>query len=720
MATPIFDPSQPFEVVSGPPRAPAFDPTKPFEQVTAAPTPAGSSFGAANASGRADVRPGIFRRALDFVVHGSNGDDNAAPQPGETADQALTRATSLPSSPFVRNRATDAAFGQSFGAPQVAGIAPAIAQAITHGETDQNGAPLSAMDVYRQTRDSAAADIARREAAAPGDAIVGSLLGGAAQAAFLPEVKGAGLAKLLKQSAQLGALGAANGAFQSKGDLTQGQYGQVAGDALKSGGIAAAIPVAANTATYVGGKLINGFVKPTAIAQLLRSKGVNLTLGQMNPSGAMAQMEDAATSLPGIGRTIEGQRDAARESWQDAVLRAIRGGQADTTPFGDAGPDSPWKALGRNQPALAPLPGADIAEKLDNIYKSFEGAYAPAKEAEIIPQTSAGEPLRAIPAEPPTEAPPPRGAATLDMYGRPIPLRPSAPAPSAPGAESAFDAAIEDPSVLATDQERGAVRKYLNNQLSLLPEVAPGQTPGPVQADKLLQLRSNIRQQAAQALKAQDFKTAALLDNAERVVTGSLESQLPPDALAALQRADQQYARYKTVERAQALAGDQISGLTPARLSQAVKADTERGAYARGAGGDLRDLASAGRETIDSRIPVTGARVVTAKPFGYFTGPLSAISNLDSVKPFFLGETAPQRYAQQAIGSFLAGGAPSSGQVGATVLPLFERQPIDVPPALAPSPALAVSNAPVVPPRRTQGRADAEKARARAAALRKR
>lgn len=597
----------------------------------------------------------------------------------------------------VAARVAPLGVGQQYGAAQVAGLAPALIQAFTHGETDKNGNPLSAGDVYREYRDATNARLGRAQQESPGGFLVGQLLGGASQAALLPEVKGAGLLKTAKQAAQLGALGAVSGALNSGGDLTRGQYGQVAGDALKSGGIAAAIPVAANTATYLGGKLINGFVKPTAIAQLLRSKGVNLTLGQMNPSGAMAQMEDAATSLPGIGRTIEGQRDAAREGWQNAVLRAVRG-------------DAP----------TTPLPGADTAEKLDNIYKSFEGAYAPAKEAEIIPQTAAGEPLRAIPAEPPAEAPPPRGAATLDMYGRPIPLRPVAPAPSAPGAASAFDAAIDDPSVLATDQERGAVRKYLNNQLSLLPEAVPGQSPGPVQAEKLLQLRSNIRQQAAQALKAQDFKTAALLDNAERVVSGSLESQLPPDALAALRKADEQYARYKTVERAQALAGDQLSGLTPARLSQAVKADTERGAYARGAGGDLRDLASAGREAIDSRIPSTGVRVVTIKPLGYFTGPLSAIGNFDSVKPFFLGETAPQQYAQRAINSFLAGGVPSSGQVGATVLPLFERQPIDVPPALAPSPAFATSNAPAVPPRQTHGRADAEKARALAAALRRR
>jgi hypothetical protein len=189
------------------------------------------------------------------------------------------------------------------------------------------------------------------------------------------------------------------------------------------------------------------------------------------------------------------------------------------------------------------------------------------------------------------------------------------------------------------------VRKFLENETTLLPEMRPGQAPGPVSADSMLKMRSNIRKAAMQAEKDQQFAMAALLRNAEDKVSDSLNSQLPPAAREALAATDAKYAQYKTVEDAIRRSGDQGQGFTPSQLSAAVKSATERGAYARGGGGPLRELAQAGKEILENKTPVTGARFVTAggpklsMPIG---AGLSAL-NSPWLQPLVLGETTAQR-----------------------------------------------------------------------------
>jgi hypothetical protein len=164
----------------------------------------------------------------------------------------------------------------------------------------------------------------------------------------------------------------------------------------------------------------------------------------------------------------------------------------------------------------------------------------------------------------------------------------------------------------------------------------------PVDSGALLEARSNIRAEIARRMRSGDEAGAKLLRGAEGELTAHLEAGLSDEAASALRATDSQYGRYKVVEDAVRRGGDQPGGFTPAQLSQAVRASTQKGAYARGGGGALRDLAAAGRESLDTRIPPTGARLLN------IGGALPAwLANTGTGKATLLGETAPQRFIQR-------------------------------------------------------------------------
>jgi hypothetical protein len=215
---------------------------------------------------------------------------------------------------------------------------------------------------------------------------------------------------------------------------------------------------------------------------------------------------------------------------------------------------------------------------------------------------------------------------------------------------TAFDQAVNTPGV--TDQAKSAAKSWLDNELSRLP-------PNPDSAD-LLKVRSNIRSAARAAKLATDTLAqdkAAIFSNADDQVTSALQSQLPQHALDALQRADSQYGTYKIVENAVAKSRDNVAGLTPQKLSQAVYDATDNPAYARGAGGDLRDLAKAGTSVFQTVSPPTGARVLTlggAVGLGALSPPaaiaggtgLLGLVGTKTGRSLAAGTTAPQRGAQ--------------------------------------------------------------------------
>jgi hypothetical protein len=476
------------------------------------------------------------------------------------------------------------------------------------------------LEAYRNIRDTRAARTEAGYEQNPWSGRAGTAtgIGLTMLAPFLPKSKAAaksGLLGVTKAGAKTGALyGALSGATQGPSDLTRGDILGTIGDVLGGGLVGGALGAGLVPAVSGVGKLlrsaIRGVIKPTAPAQYLRSKGVPLTAGQMNPNSALAQIEEASTSVGGIGPSIKAQRDAAVAAWQNAVINQAR------------------------PPGMAPLNAAQpISERLAQSYGAFEPAYAPAKAAMVSPTAPGGIPFQGTPAP---AAPPP--SALLDAFGR---AAPQSPAPAR--VVGAFEKVVKDPSVLATDETRGVVRAFLNDQASIL-----GQK-GSVPAQTLLTMRSNVRSAVADALRAQDFPKAQLLQRAEEQITGSLETQLPTEALTALRAADAQYAQHKILTDAIRAAGDKPGGFTPAQLSQAVRGSTEAGAYARGGGGELRDLASAGREVLDARVPMTGARLLVSGPLKWVTAPGAYAANLPTIQRALLGEYPVQKSLQSAL-----------------------------------------------------------------------
>lgn len=111
------------------------------------------------------------------------------------------------------------------------------------------------------------------------------------------------------------------------------------------------------------GRTLSGAVKPSEAARYLQGKGVDdLTVGQMAPTSFLAQMEEAGTSVAGIGPALKGQRDAGLAKFQEAALR---------------------EAL---PPGTTTVPeGANLGERLAKTFGAFDDVYAKAHGHPIAP-----------------------------------------------------------------------------------------------------------------------------------------------------------------------------------------------------------------------------------------------------------------------------------------------------------------------------------------------
>jgi hypothetical protein len=233
-------------------------------------------------------------------------------------------------------------------------------------------------------------------------------------------------------------------------------------------------------------------------------------------------------------------------------------------------------------PGTKITPSENPSEMLQQAYDSYDPLYAQAKDIPVKPAVMSGN----------------TGTKLSYLFGQ---------AAQAPG---------------TTGVAQRAAKSWLDNELTRLPQNAT--------STDLLTLRSNIRAAGRKAKLATDTISqdkATIFDQADQHVTSALESQLPPDALTALRNADSQYGTYKVVENAVAASKDNVAGLTPQKLSQAIYNATADPAYARGAGGPLRDLAQAGTQVFQTVVPPTGARVATlgGVALGAMTHPYVAI-----------------------------------------------------------------------------------------------
>jgi hypothetical protein len=163
------------------------------------------------------------------------------------------------------------------------------------------------------------------------------------------------------------------------------------------------------------------------------------------------------------------------------------------------------------------------------------------------------------------------------------------------GLRDDFISASNDDFIIATDDERSSVARWLSNQATAIEN-----RDIPITTDELLNLRSRIRDERRRQVKNGNSVRADLLNSAESAVTGRIESSIPEESLSALRSADSQYRKYKVVENAIFSAGDRA--FTPDQLSESIRLGglTTTSRYARGQDEsvqELRELALSGRST---------------------------------------------------------------------------------------------------------------------------
>ena len=455
---------------------------------------------------------------------------------------------------------------------------------------------------YREDRDLGRRENKEAQAAHPLAYTLGNVLGGALSTAVLPGGRAARGASLLARTGTNLLNGAATGGIAGLGstdaDISKGEWKDALMDTAMGGGIGGllgvALPAVAGGVKKLGGGLLRGFVKPSAEGAALRAMGAkDLTLGQLAPEGLLNHIEQGSEKSL-FGHAIKGQREAGLQSWQKVVL---------------------------------PGNGADPAERLASQYADLGNAYDSIGETPIVPAV--------------------KGEQGLQPLG------------------DAFDQSASDPSAVATDADVGAAKRFLGNEASAITRqqhVASANMPGPITlrqlqetpipASMVTKARSNIRGaiRDAKSGAAPDFTLAKLLGNAEQNTTQALEDQLPADQLAKLRETDAAYRQHMTVGDAIRRAGDQGNSFTPSHLSAAVKAAMPNAAYARGAGGQLRELAQLGKETLDAKYPANGSMLMMKIPgVHHVIDGVSAASNLPGPKAFMLGETSKQRALQSLL-----------------------------------------------------------------------
>jgi hypothetical protein len=268
-------------------------------------------------------------------------------------------------------------------------------------------------------------------------------------------------------------------------------------------------------------------------------------------------------------------------------------------------------------PGAPPLkPSGNIHDLLQQAYDSYQPLYDQAK----------GYPV---------------SAKILRTNGPDIPLSQS------------FQTAANAPGVPKSLQ--GSENSWLQDRLTQLPK-----NPN---SEDLLQLRSDIRQRARMANLKTDTDSghvANINQRAEQGVTAALNSQLPPQPLQALAQADSNYGNYKIIENAVAKSKDNLAGLTPQKLSQSIYESSRDPAYARGAGGPLRDLAQQGTNVFQEVVPPNGKSVAAlslgAAGLALHPGLTGAAGSgmaglvlTPTGRALAAGQTAPQAAAQKLV-----------------------------------------------------------------------
>lgn len=292
------------------------------------------------------------------------------------------------------------------------------------------------------------------------------------------------------------------------------------------------------------GKLARGITR-TPAAQTLLDEGVRLTPGQMNPTGVFNRMEQSAEALPVVGDLAQNARENAMRQYTRAMVERSM---------------APGATLSPNV--------HDFNDMVDEAAKSFDSAYDKGK----------GFPV---------------GAKVVTSTAHDVPL------------STSFKGLSARARAGMTNPEQGAAVQHVQDLLSQV--IKDAKQSGGMKSDDLIAFRSQLRELG----RGEDTTTnagrakASLYKDAADKVTEALRSQLPTDAMKALDDADAQYGKFAVIRDAAKATKDAPNGPTPFQVSTAIAKNTPPNLYARG-GGANRDLAKAAREVFQSNVPRTG------------------------------------------------------------------------------------------------------------------
>jgi hypothetical protein len=370
---------------------------------------------------------------------------------------------------------------------------------------------------------------------------VGSFIGQSAALAPLGMGVGAALGRMGALGARLAASPIASGMIQGTAQGTimadPGQRLQGAGVGALAGGLLPAIAGGI-------GKLVSGVTR-TPEAQSLLDRGIDLTMGQMNPTGMANRMEQAGEGAFGIGDLIQNARDAPMQQYSRVMLN-------DAMP-----PGQQLQSASHDFNDLI----SEASQKFDNAYDNAKGF--------------------------------PVGAKIMQVQGPDVPLT------------KALQQVANKPRIGLTADARSGWGQQLTDQLQ--ETINAARRSGGMQSDDLIAFRSSIRD-AIRGEKGLDNASRAskgLLQDAQDKVTQSIESQLPTDVAAGLRATDQQYSRFATIRNAAISAKDAPGGPSRFQISSAIAKSTPPNAYAQGAGAG-RDLSKAAASTFQNNVPRTG------------------------------------------------------------------------------------------------------------------
>lgn len=325
-------------------------------------------------------------------------------------------------------------------------------------------------------------------------------------------------------------------------------------------GAGAAEGAAIGTALPFAGKAIKGAVagiRPTKYAQELINKGVELTPGQMAPTGAINQLEQSLMAIPGLKQVIGGQRE---KGWQQT--QRLIGEEA-------------------SPPNFKPKTVGDVNKLVDEIGDAYDAAYDVGK----------GFPIQSL--------------SIMQTKGRDIPLA------------KAFKSALNSEG---NPDGKATAARILENELQGLYDVAR-KRGGAMSDDLLAmrsRIRAKIRDLDKRVNAP--YGASEILRIADDKITQVLNSQLPLDVMPAVKAIDAKYGNFKVLQKAVTQAGDQRTGFTPSQFSSAVRQDAAgSGSYAAG-GGRMRPLAKAGKEVFENTEPMTGRMGVTLGPLAAAVG----------------------------------------------------------------------------------------------------